>query len=177
MSARIFFHANPWPEGHKCSLQLSVYKEEGVQVLDICLQTGLYYEERKAATDESQSSWQSPIVWGTYHACTLEGMIPLADSVRTLSDLDGVTVQADHDKLEDEWDEDQLTFSHCYILGHDAVAGHTLKFKRHGNEMQVNWTGRIARVYSGIRTFDHTFEVEGLVPISEADEEEADEVN
>lgn len=170
MNARITFAGNPWPEGHDATLAIQWVGKPGASGLLIQLESANYYAERDIPDDPDQDfpdDWQAPIVWGNYHRASFDGWIRLADDVTGLADLDGRTVTADHDKVgTTDWDWDDLAFDHCYILGHDAIAGHTLTFRREGQQLHVRWTGKVAQAYVGKRAFEHDFTVVGTVPLA-----------
>lgn len=166
MNARITFKDNPWPEGHPATLSLCVSERDGRRGLDIGLQTADYSAEREAPDPgEGAGDWQAPIVWNNFHRASFEGWIPLPQSCESLADLDGVRLEADHDKLDGPWDWDELAFDHCYLLGHDAVAGHTLEFRRVPEGLSVRWTGRAALAYVGDYAFKYSFELVGTMAL------------
>lgn len=46
-----------------------------------------------------------------------------------------------------------------YLLGHDAVADHRIRMKRAANEntFDIDWTARLALIYSGGNSFEYEF--------------------
>ncbi|TNE86157.1 MAG: hypothetical protein EP330_23005 [Deltaproteobacteria bacterium] len=167
MNARITFVGNPWPEGHAAELRLQLRARVGEPGLDIQLETAGYSDEREVADDESvDGDWQAPIAWNNYHQASLEGWVPLPRALDSLAELDGMTLRTDHEKVgTEDWDWDDLAFDHCYILGHDAVAGHTLAFRREGTRLHVRWTGKVAMAYVGERAFAYDITLTGTLDL------------
>lgn len=164
MNGRITFVGNPWPEGHAATLGLTLESGDS-PTLRVHLKSADYYAERDLDDVEVDSDWEAPGVWGNYHAATLSGRIPCPADVTRLADLDGHELRVDHDVVgRTDWDWDDLAFDHCYILGHDAVAGHTLRFRLEDGALQVHWTGKIAQAYVGKYEFDHEFIVVATLP-------------
>ena len=131
------------------------------------LKSADYYAERDIEDDESAeypSDWAAPIVWGNYHSCTLsstywgnDGFRVCAKADYTPELLDGLelTVDPEPEALEDFED---LAF-HIYLLGHDAVAKHKIRFDRIGetSQFRITWSGNIAQAYVGDYEFKHEF--------------------
>lgn len=165
---RIYFKDNPWPEGHPIKeFTWSAKEVDGEVWFDLHLKSADYYAERDIEDDESAeypSDWAAPIVWGNYHSCTLsstywgnDGFRVCAKADYTPELLDGLelTVDPDPEALEDFED---LAF-HIYLLGHDAVAKHTIRFDRIGetSQFRITWSGNIAQAYVGDYEFKHEF--------------------
>lgn len=168
MSDRIFFKGNPWPEGHPIIEFEWLAKEKNGEVwFDLHLKTDDYYAERDIEDDDEEeppSSWESALVWGNFHACTLssnywdEGGFKVCDVEQyTPEFIDGLELEIDPDPdaIED-WDD--MIF-HIYLLGHDAVAKHKIKFERIGDSdiFNITWSGKIALAYQGDYDFKHDF--------------------
>lgn len=163
-NARITFLGNPWPEGHAATLTLVLADDPGA--LEVALRSEDYYAEREVPDGEAAADWEAPIAWANFHRAALEGTIPVPDEVRTLADLDGLEVRVDHDVVASEdWDWDALAFDHCYILGHDAVAGHTFRFAVAAERLTVEWEGKVALAYVGDHAFRYAFRVKGGVAL------------
>lgn len=163
-NARVTFVGNPWPEGHPATLRLSITEHDGRRGVAIELQTENYYAERDVEDPEDSGWWDAPGAWGNYHKAALSGWIRC--DVSSLADLVGKKLVADKKAVgREDWDWDDLAFHHCYILGHDAVAGHRLAFTAEGDSLGVVWTGKVALAYVGERAFKHDFKVVGTVPI------------
>ena len=168
ISDRIYFKDNPWPEGHPIKeFVMSAKVVDGDVWINMHLKSADYYAERDIEDDEDleyPSDWAAPIVWGNYHSCTLssnywhEGGFKLCKkSEYTPEFLDGLELSVD-DSPEDLDDFEELSF-HIYLLGHDAVAKHKIRFERLNDTMQfkVVWTGKIAQAYVGDYEFNHDF--------------------
>lgn len=167
---RIYFQGNPWPEGHPLKEFVWTAKVvDGDVWFDIHLETAVYYSERDIEDDddiEYGSDWEAPIVWGNYHRCTMstnywhEGGFRVCKLQEYSADyLDGLELEVDMrpEQIED-WDD--LAF-HIYLLGHDAVAYHRIKFIREagGNNFSIQWCGRAAQAYVGDDEFKHPFKL------------------
>ncbi len=165
---RIYFKDNPWPEGHPIkAFAWSAREVEGDVWFDFHLESADYHAERRIQDDEEvdyPSDWAAPIVWGNYHACTLSsdywhegGFRVCASADYTPELLDGLEliVDPDPDAIEDF---DDLAF-HIYLLGHDAVGQHRIRFERIGDSLRfrIVWSGLIAQAYVGDYEFKHEF--------------------
>ena len=164
---RIWFHGNPWPEGHTIAEFAWTARKVGSAVwLDLHLRSADYDSERVIPDDESiEESWRAPAVWGNFHACTLSSThwggnrgFRAGRAVDWGPEwLDGrvFEVASVGDVVRDA---DRHAF-HIYLLGHDAVANHSIAFKRRGDDVRfdIEWQGRIALRYSGRRRLEHAF--------------------
>jgi hypothetical protein len=167
MDSRIYFKNNPWPEGHL--LKNFVWEAEvknGDVWFNFHLETTDYYSERDIDDEdeiEYESDWKAPIVWGNYHSCTLSSnewhnggfkICSLKDYSQDF--LDGLEIEVDSNPEQIE-DWENLAF-HIYLLGHDAVAKHKIKFIRTGKStFDISWCGKIAQAYVGDYEFKHDF--------------------
>ena len=166
---RIYFQANPWPEGHPITeFAWTAKAVEGDVWFDLHLKSADYYAERDIddEDDETQelSDWESPTVWNNYHACTLSSTFWGNKGFRICrieqykpEFLDGLEMLVDtHPEAIEDWDE--LAF-HIYLLGHDAAAKHRIRFERiqGSQQFKIVWTGSIAAAYVGQYEFKHAF--------------------
>ena len=165
---RIWFAGNPWPEGHPIKVICwTAEVREGVVWMSIHLESADYYSERDIDDDGVvyASDWQAPIVWANYHSCTISctqwhrgGWQVCPVEKFSLDFLNGY--EANVDPLPDsaEKDFDDLAF-HIYLLGHDAVAGHRIRFTRRGDSdrFDIEWSGKIANAYAGDYDYRHDF--------------------
>lgn len=174
---RIHFPGNPWPEGHAMTeFAWTVRVLDGVAWCDLHLRSADYYAERDIENEEDdetieeeRTDWQSPIVWGNYHRCTLSSTywdndrgFPLCASGDFTPDwLDGRTFEIDTiaGGTLTGVELDDLAF-HVYLLGHDSVANHRIAFQRVGDSdrFDITWTGDIALTYAGDDDLAHRFE-------------------
>lgn len=168
---RIWFHNNPWSEGHPIEELVWSARRVGEDVwFDFHIQTDNYFAERDIEEDEEEeydSCWESPGVWANYGRCTLSstqwhrGGFKVCHVDEYSADyLDGINLTVDNDpKKEEEWDARAF---HIYLLGHDAVAHHSITFVRQGNShlFNIHWAGCIAQAYIGHDEFDRTFEMD-----------------
>lgn len=195
-SGRIWFIDNPWPGGH--AIEEFVWSgrldADGSLWFDLHLETVDYKSEAAAAIDRGPH-WQSTIVWQNYHSCTLsstnwadEGSKGLAvggeSSPLKWADLNGSTFTADGAEIGDSVDVNVEPAFLIYLTGHDATAGHQVTFKKGApaGAFDIEWTGKIALVYSGDDELKHTFkaqlagiEFQGFVVNDELSDEEAKE--
>lgn len=134
---------------------------------DLHLQTAEYSAEDtdiEAETDESQSDWQAKIVWNNYHQCTLSSNYWDGTGFRVASKAQPIDFKAlsGQEFLVDPLpiDFDQPRPFDIYLLGHDSVADHRIRFTQRStpNCFSVDWRGRIALSYSGSYEFRYEFE-------------------
>lgn len=167
-SNRIYFEGNPWPEGHPIKkFEWKARVKDGEVWFDVHLESANYYSERDIDDDEDieyESDWQAPIAWENYHSCILstnywhEGGFKVCDvSDYSPESLDGLELEID--MHPDQIDDIEDLALHVYLLGHDAVACHKVKFIREGSSDRFTlcWAGRIARVYVGDYEYKHPF--------------------
>ena len=165
---RIYFEGNPWPEGHPIAEFAWTAKIVDEEVwFDLHLKSADYYAERDFDDDEEPetlSDWEAPSCWNNYHACTLSstfwgnpGFRVCSIEQYTPEFLDGREMLVDsHPEAIENWDE--MAF-HIYLLGHDAVARHRIRFERiqGSQQFKIAWTGAIAAAYVGQYEFKHAF--------------------
>jgi hypothetical protein len=164
---RIYFKDNPWPEGHPIkNFTWSAEIREGDVWFHFHIETDDYYSERDIENDEDveyESDWHAPIVWGNYHRCTMStndwhngGFRACSKEEYTEEFLDGLEIKVDMDPDSiDDWDDYAF---HIYLLGHDAVAKHKIKFIRtNQSKFDIEWSGKIAQAYVGDYNFKHDF--------------------
>lgn len=157
---RIWFPGNPWPEGHPIEeFDWSVEDRDGVIWMLIHLKSANYYSERHIDDHDAEcgSAWKASIAWSNYHCCTMSctywhhGGFPVCPVEQySLEFLDGYVASVNPLPESAEMEFDDLAF-HIYLLGHDAVAGHRIHFRRRGNSdrFDLDWTGKIANAYAG----------------------------
>lgn len=166
---RIWFAGNPWPEGHPIKeFHWSVEIRDGFVWMLVHLESSDYYAEREIDDDidaDDVPDWESPCVWANYHNCTLSctlwhhGGWELCPVDRySLEFLDGYEASVNPLPESAGMEFDDLAF-HIYLLGHDAVAGHKLRFVRRGksDRYDIEWTGKIANAYAGDYEYRHDF--------------------
>ncbi len=175
MRGRITFSGNPWPGGHALKkLELSGFlaAERGLSLrLEL---DSVDYDADEPDVDRGDDAdeddgdgawWTSRIAWNTYHAAHIGPSMT--------SDSDGIAVvgafDVDADGHHFVVDALPRTASEvfqsgafgCYILGHDAVAGHDIRLERTGHgRFRVRWTGKVAEAYVGKEDFEHDFIVD-----------------
>jgi hypothetical protein len=174
VKGRIYFPGNPWPEGHALEQLLwgaRLDSERGL-LFDLHLTSAAYYAERNAVVvDDAAGDFQSAGVWSNYHACTLsssywhEGgwVVGDDDAPLVFAELAERTFVVDDpaspgfalDDLEDR-------AFHIYLLGHDDVVDHRIRFAPDATTglWTLDWRGRIALAYVGDDDHRHSFRVE-----------------
>lgn len=170
-SARIWFLDSPWPDGH--SIQdfhwSGRLNEDGSLWFDLHLETVGYDSEREPACNQDDD-WHSPSLWCNFHNCTLsstywaeEGSLGLPvgspASPFKWESLDGLELSADPAKVGDAVDLEAPPAFRIYLLGHDAVANHRVRFQREKTvgAFTLKWTGLIALAYAGDDEFKYKF--------------------
>lgn len=92
----------------------------------------------------STSEWHK----GGFHVCSQKEF--------SEANLNGLELEIDSEpgSIKD-WND--LAF-HIYLLGHDAVAKHKIKFIRAADSLfEIHWSGKIAQAYVGDYDFKHEF--------------------
>ncbi|WP_129055767.1 MULTISPECIES: hypothetical protein [unclassified Chryseobacterium] len=145
-ASKIYFIDNPYPNGHRIETFIwsGRIDEYGFIWFDFHLKTENYYanddenDEDEEKEDETLSDWDSKIVWGNYHACTL--------SSNYWGEQRGIRISKPGEKLnfdavvqnnlfsndlptEHHFDDDDLAFN-IYLLGHDSCADHQISFQK-----------------------------------------------
>jgi len=166
---RIKFVGNPWPRGHAIAAAewTAVLTLEGLR-FDFHIQSAEYRaEDDREDRREPRSDWTARAAWNNYHRCTLsstkwENQGFLAATPGDPIDLDGLEGEGFHvdavegDELPPDVELEDLAFG-IYLLGHDAVADHRIRFvrRRGPRTYDLRWRARIALVYAGENTFAH----------------------
>ena len=168
-SNRIYFIGNPWPEEHPIKTFDWQAKVKDNEVwFDFHLESADYYSEREIEDDEDaeyESDWKAPLVWESFHSCTLSsnywhegGFRVCKTSEYSPEFLDGLELEVDmHPERIEDWED--MAF-HVYLLGHDAVAYHKIKFLREKNtdKFSILCNGRAAQAYVGDYEFKYSFQ-------------------
>lgn len=166
---RITFPGNPWPAGHRLKkLTWSGRVEDDGVWFDLHLETADYYADDDRDDDrEDRPDWQSRIVWGNYHACHITANRGfLVGTSKKKLDLDRLPEREwrvdplKKGQTAESLEHDDLGF-HTYLLGHDTVADHRIRFflREDADRWWLRWTGRIALTYAGGTTFKYGFEL------------------
>ena len=169
MNGRIFFTGNPWPEGHVIDEFRWSAARRGANIwFDLHLVTANYYAERDIEEDEDtdyETDWMSPGVWGNYGRCTISsskwhrgGFLACPASEYEARRIDGLRLAVDPSPIDLRESYETRAF-HIYLLGHDSVADHELRFSRaQGSDLfNIDWRGRIALTYAGGYELEHDF--------------------
>ncbi len=177
-TGRIWFHGNPWPNGH--ALKELVWSgridADGQLWFDLhCVTVDYadeYPESLKTEDEEEDSSWKSRVVWLNYHATSLSstkwdedaGFLAASTNHPMLfAKLSERVFTVDSLSKAAEQDDDDFAF-HIYCLGHDAVADHKIRFSpRSDGDLDLVWTGLHANAYVGDHTFENRFTLHAVV--------------
>lgn len=162
----ILFAGNPWPKGHavkRVTFAAHLHPGGGL-FLDLDLMTADYDAGDRPRgddddEDEDVGDWRSKIVWENYGRCSLSSTKwghrgVLAGTSRKKFDLealDGRVLRAD---TTVPGDSEERAFG-IYLLGHDGVAKHVLRFARTRHGWNLDWRARVALEYAGSTTFRH----------------------
>ena len=168
---RIFFKGNPYPNGHKIeefTWNARLQKDKGL-IFDFHLKTENYYAEDFSELDNEEkeiSDWNSKIVWGNYHNCTMSStywsgngiIVGTKENKLYFNKLIGKTLTADPLPQANETDNEDLAFN-IYLLGHDDCANHKITFykKFDKSTFAIDWSGNIALSYAGDYEYKYFF--------------------
>lgn len=168
---RIWFAKNPWPKGH--AIRAATWSgrldpERGL-VFDLHVESASYYAEVDVESDDLDAeSWDSPIVWGNYHSCSLSStkwqhrgfVVGTPKKPLAWSKLSGHTFRVDPARSELPPGEPLGRSFGIYLLGHDAVADHRITFTRARAAWSIDWTAKIALAYVGRTELEHRMRAE-----------------
>lgn len=160
---RMWFPGNPWPNGHRIDGFSWTGRLDGAGQLwfDLTVETADYDEAEPVQAGDDD--WVAPSVWSNYHSCRLSsswddatGLVAAtAESPFRFADARPQTLTADPLPV---CDPDAAPAFHVYLLGHDSVAGHSVRFTAVGDgSFEVEWTGRVALTYAGDDEFRYQF--------------------
>jgi hypothetical protein len=165
MLGKILFKGNPWPNGHAVTefVWTGRLDPEKGAIFDFHLKTADYSADGDGT--EGPGDWNAPIVWGNYHACTLSSTMWSDDAgftagtTRAPIDLETLTTKTFRVDPLPFGADDEPAFG-IYLLGHDSVADHEIRFvRRHQPDtFHLSWRGKIALTYAGDEVFRHAFE-------------------
>lgn len=179
MKGRIWFANNPWPKGH--ALTHATWSgrldPSGRLVFDLDLQSASYDADDRRTSDanvddedeDAPSDWKARGVWTNYGRCSLSSTkwghrgIEVGSPGKPFAwtKLSGATLRADRaTKTLPSFEGDAKPAFHIYLLGHDAVADHALRFARRGATWSIDWTAKIALAYIGHTALAHRLRAE-----------------
>lgn len=167
---RIFFAKNPWPKGHAVAKsRWSGRLDEGELWFDLHLESAEYDADDRRQDDgdeELDDAWKAKIVWNNYHHCTISSTKWDGEGFRvatrkrplTFNALAKTPFRVDVGRKGEALQGDDPRAFDIYLLGHDSVANHTIRFsKRKGSTYTLAWDGRLALTYAGSTTLKHRF--------------------
>jgi hypothetical protein len=168
--SRIFFPENPWPEGHRIAkFEWTAEVTDGDLWFFFHLETDRYDAERQGnpGPDEGPDvDWKAESVWTNYGHCSLSatkwgdetGFLVGRFSKFNLDRLSGREFLVDRLPLKEDDAHENRAF-HVYLLGHDDVADHRIRFSRDQRTglFDISWEGKIALAYMGDYEFKHSF--------------------
>lgn len=172
--SKIYFLNNPYPNGHKIvTFKWSGRIDEDESLwFDFHLKTENYHADDDHESDEEEenlSDWDSKIVWGNYHTCTLSSTYwggqrgIRVDKPGEKLDFDAIVKNdlfSNDLPTNHNFDDDDFAFN-IYLLGHDSCAGHRIQFsKTDHRHYNITWTGKIALTYSGDDEFSYDFKAQ-----------------
>lgn len=170
---RIKFPGNPWPRGHavKKAKWTAELTPEGLRFHFDIESCDYDAEDDREDSELVKEDWKSRGAWTNFHACHLSStawghpgfLVAKPGKPIDLERLEGKTFRVDR-MTEDRLDEDQvenLSFG-IYLLGHDSVCDHRIRFvKRRGpSTYDVTWRARIAHTYFGRLDLDHSLKLD-----------------
>ncbi len=184
-AGRIVFADNPWPRGHRIERAVwSGRIDDRGLWFDLHVESARYDEDddvRAAAGDGSDEDvvdppggdWAAKAVWGNYHRCSLSStkwrcdggfLVGTAEQRFDWADLAGQrfavdplpSTRATTAQLPRAAGDDQPEPAfNIYLLGHDTVGGHRLRFTPGRGGARIDWEARIALTYAGDQRFIH----------------------
>lgn len=177
---RIYFLENPYPNGHALEeFTWSGRIEEDETIwFDFHLKTENYYaeddtdlneeeEEEEEEEEDVDSDWDSKVVWGNFHRCTMSSTFWGDNGIKistpsekvVFNDLIKDVLLADAFPLDDDYDYDDVAFG-IYLLGHDSCANHRIQITpTASNQFDIDWSGKIALTYVGDDEFRYDFKL------------------
>jgi hypothetical protein len=168
---RIWFHDNPWPNGHAIDefVWSGRLDADGSLWFDFHLKTVNYDSEGPAALD-LEDDWRSPGVWMNNYSCTLsstewkdEGSKGLflgnAAGPFAWARLGVAELTADPARAGERYDDSEPPAFWIYLTGHDGAADHRFRFNPTAERAvyDIQWTGRVALVEAGRYELDYAF--------------------
>lgn len=157
---RIWFAKNPWPRGHRIAKMLwSGRLDDRGLWFDLHLESAYYDEDapgRPARPNVVDYDWADGVVWDNYGRCTLSSTKWFRGGflVGTAAEpLDWARLR------ERTFRVDPLPVGkphfHIYLLGHDRVADHRIRFAPSRGRARIDWSARIALGHEGKARFNY----------------------
>ena len=170
--ARIKFFGNPWPAGHAVTEAVwsAELRPDGLRFHLHVVSADYDAEDDRDDPEGDRGAWRSRIVWTNYHACSLSStkwgddgfLVATPGKPIDLERLASKTFRVDPmagDAIPEDVELDDLAFG-IYLLGHDSVCDHRIRFvKRRGPRCyDIRWRARIALTYAGDTELSHRLE-------------------
>jgi len=162
----MLFAKNPWPKGHRIVSFAWIGRVETDSVwFDLDLQTAEYSEGDRSSDDDDDEheDWRAKGVWNNYHRCSLSSVKWPGEATGVLAGtskkpldfaaLSNKPLRADKVPVKG----DAKPAFRIYLLGHDAVADHTISFTKKRGSLALEWRGRICLAYAGRTKYQYSF--------------------
>lgn len=165
-SGRIYFHDSPWPQGHEIETLTWTGRvppdKPDYMFFNLDLSASYYGEDPAWDDDDARSeasSWTAPGVWRNYNGCGItswRGFVAATDSQPFDFQSTSLTYTVDPSPV---LNPDDRVFTQ-YVLGHDTMADHQIRFIPGPEGFDVDWAGRVALTYMDESApLDYTFHV------------------
>lgn len=157
---RIWFAKSPWPQGHRlAAIQWSGRLDDRGLWFDLHLQTAAYEADHpgeRAGPNVRDYDWADPAVWHNYGRCTMSStkwfqggfLVGTADEPLDWGKLGARAFHIDPLPV-------RAPSFHIYLLGHDRVANHRIRFTAARGGACIDWSAQIGLGVAGTRRFRH----------------------
>ncbi|MGI5224414.1 hypothetical protein [Actinoallomurus sp. CA-142502] len=164
---RIWFPGNPWPDGHRIAefRWTGWLSPEDGAGFGFSLKSAPYDEDDRAELDgeEDHPFGGGRATWRNYGWTTIDAMQGfVAGTPDEPLDFGRLSEREFHvdplDQVAEYEDHDDYAF-HVYLLGHDSVADHRIRFpvRQAPFRFDIAWNGRVALTYIGETEFEYEF--------------------
>lgn len=165
---RIWFHGNPWPNGHQINKFIWTARvERGTGIwFDLHLETAPYDAEdtpNNSNSDLETKDWNSKIVWCNYSSCSMSSTKWYGSGFLAATFEEPLDMGKIGSRKYSFDDQPKNLFAprpfNIYLTGHDSVSGHRITFKpdKLKRTFSIEWKGKIAMLYAGSKEFKYSF--------------------